>query len=209
MDTIALQQGTDDWFRARLGKVTASRVADVIAKTKTGWGASRKNYLAELVAERLTGSPAESYTNAAMKWGTDTEPHARAAYEFFRDAAVVEVGFVPHPTITMSGASPDGYIGAEGLIELKCPNTAAHIETLLGGEVADKYIVQMQWQMACAGRQWCDFVSFDPRMPEELRLFVKRVSRDDKRIKELETSVTEFLAELDVTMAALRGKLAA
>jgi putative phage-type endonuclease len=209
MDTIGLQQGTDGWFRVRLGKVTASRVADVIAKTKTGWGASRKNYLAELVAERLTGSPAESYTNAAMKWGTETEPHARAAYEFFRDAAVDEVGFVPHPTITMSGASPDGYVGREGLIELKCPNTAAHIEMLLGSEVADKYIVQMQWQMACAGRQWCDFVSFDPRMPEELRLFVKRVPRDDRRIQELETSVMEFLAELDATIAALRAKVAA
>ena len=204
MDTIALVQGTADWHKARLGKVTASRVADVIAKTKTGYGASRKNYMAELVAERLTGAPTESYINAAMKWGTDTEPQARAAYEFFRDAAVVEVGFVPHPKIAMSGASPDGLIGDDGVLELKCPQPATHIDTLLAKAIPDKYIVQMQWQMACAGRAWCDFASFDPRMPEDLRLFVKRVHRDDVRISELEREIGAFLAELDATIAALR-----
>lgn len=209
MDTLQIAQGSEDWFKARLGKVTASRVSDVIAKTKTGWGASRKNYLAELVAERLTGVPAESYTNAAMKWGIDTEPQARAAYEFFRDSSVTEVGFVQHPKIAMSGASPDGLIGNEGLLELKCPNTATHIDTLLAKAIPDKYLVQMQWQMACAARTWCDFASFDPRMPEDLRLFVARVHRDEKRIAELEDVVRAFLAELDGTIAALTAKRAA
>ena len=194
---IDLIQGSSEWLAARCGMVTASRVADVIAKTKVGWGASRGNYMAELIAERLTGQPAQSYTNAAMQWGTETEPQARAAYEFFRDATVVQVGLVPHPTIPMTAASPDGLVGDDGLVEIKCPNTATHIDTLLGQSVPGKYGTQMQWQMACTCRQWCDFVSFDPRMPAHLSLFVKRVFRDDKAIAELESAVTEFLAELD------------
>lgn len=203
-DTI---QGTDAWRMERLGKATASRIADIIAKTKTGWGASRKNYLAELVAERLTGVPAEGYQNAAMIWGTQTEPQARAAYQFFKDLEVVEVGFVPHPLIKMAGASPDGYVGADGLIEIKCPNTATHIETILTKEIAGKYITQMQFQLACTDRQWCDFVSFDPRMPEHLKLFVKRVRRDPKYITELETAVSDFLADVAKTAEALGGEL--
>lgn len=192
-----LVQGSPEWLAIRLGKVTASRVADLIAKTKTGPSASRGNYMAQLVAERLTGQPQESYTNAAMQWGIDTEPHARAAYEFRTDATVTPAWFIEHPQIPMCGASPDGLIGDEGLVEIKCPNTATHIETLLGQKVPDKYIVQMQFQMACAGAKWCDFASFDPRMPEAMRLFVKRVFRDDARIKELEKEVAAFLAELD------------
>ena len=203
--TDDLVQGSPEWFQARLGKVTASRVADVTAKTKTGWGASRKNYAAELVAERLTGVTANSYTNAAMQWGTDTEPQARAAYEFFRDAEVQEVGFVDHPSIPMTGASPDGLVGIEGMVEIKCPNTATHIDTLLGQAIADKYVVQMQWQMACADRQWCDFVSFDPRMPEHLRMFIARVHRDSERIAELESAVNDFLAEINKTVTALES----
>jgi putative phage-type endonuclease len=204
MDTAALIQGSDEWFHARLGKVTASRIADVIARTKTGWGAGRKNYAAELVAERLTGTPAEKFTNAAMTWGTETEPMARAAYEFYRDAEVSAVGFVPHPAIDMSGASPDGLIGADGLVEIKCPNTATHINTLLEkGAIPDKYVVQVQWQMACTDRQWCDWASFDPRLPEDLRLYVQRVQRDDARIAELEAAVVEFLAEVDAIIRAL------
>lgn len=198
-------QGTEEWKQARLGKVTASRVADVIAKTKTGWGASRKNYAAELVAERLTGVPAESYTNAAMQWGLDTEPQARAAYAFFQDEEVEEIGFAVHPKISLSGASPDGLVGDVGMVEIKCPNTATHIDTLLTKTVPAKYVTQMQWQMACTNREWCDFVSFDPRMPEDLRLFVHRVKRDDKMIAELETAVTEFLDEVDQTIKALMG----
>lgn len=203
-DNASLVQGTPEWHAARVGKVTASRVADVIAKTKTGVSASRKNYAAELVAERLTGKPAESYTNAAMQWGIETEPQARLAYEFLRDVAVVQVGLIDHPVIRMSGASPDGLVGERGMLEVKCPSTATHIETLLSRAIADKYIVQMQWQMACAGREWCDFVSYDPRMPEDMQLFVQRVPRDPKRILELEAEVSSFLEEVDATIAALR-----
>ena len=191
-----LEQGSPEWLAARVGKVTASRVADLIAKTKSGWGASRANYMAELIAERLTGHPAASFTNAAMQWGTDTEPQARAAYEFFTDAQVVEVGLVPHPLIADAAASPDGLVGDDGMIEIKCPNTSTHIDTLLGEKVPAKYNTQMQWQMACADRKWCDFVSFDPRMPAHLQMFVKRVDRDYDRVAELEEMVTAFLAEL-------------
>lgn len=202
-----LEQGTDAWIAARLGRVTASRIADVIARTKTGWGASRANYMAELVAERLTGVPAEQYQNASMQWGTDKEPEARAAYAFLTDADEVdEIGFIPHPTIAMSGASPDGYVGADGLVEIKCPNTATHIETLRGGKVPEKYYVQMLWQMACTGRAYCDFVSYDPRMPSHMQLFVQRVPRNDNRIKELEKDVVTFLAELDAVIVDLNGR---
>lgn len=201
--TELLEQGSQEWLLARVGKVTASRMADVVAKTKTGWGASRANYMAELIAERLTGQPAEKFTNAAMQWGTDTEPQARAAYEFFQDQSVVQVGLVQHPTIKDSAASPDGYVGEDGLVEIKCPNTATHIDTVLGGTVPAKYDTQMQWQMACTGRKWVDFVSYDPRLPANLCLFVSRVKRDDARIAELEGLVRDFLGEIDAKVAAL------
>lgn len=201
--SAGILQGTPEWYALRLGKATASRIGDVVAKTKTGPGASRANYAAQLVAERLTGEPGDSYTNAAMKWGIDTEPHARAAYEFMTDATVEQVGFIPHPSIIMSGASPDGLVGDVGILEIKCPNTATHIETLLGASVPAKYSAQIQWQMACAGRKWCDFVSFDPRMPESMRLFVRRVERNDKLIGELEAEVVAFLKEVDETINKL------
>lgn len=199
-------QRTDEWFSARLGKVTASRIADVCARTKTGWGASRKNYMAELVAERLTGTRAEGFTNAAMQWGTDMEPEARVAYEFYRDATVSEVGFVPHPSIAETGASPDGLVDDAGLVEIKCPNTATHIDTLRGGSLPEKYFLQIQWQLACTGRDWCDFVSYDPRLPESMRLFVDRVKRDDAAISAIEKDVSEFLTELREIVRDLRSK---
>lgn len=198
-----ITQGSPEWHALRLGKVTASRVADVVAKTKSGWGASRANYMAELIAERLTGVPAASYTNAAMQWGVEMEPQARAAYEFYADTPVEPAGFVQHPVITMSGASPDGFV-ENGLVEIKCPNTSTHIDTLLGQEVPGKYITQMQWQMACTGSAWCDFISFDPRMPEQMRLFVRRVSRDDTAIAQLEKDVIAFLSELESKLQGLR-----
>lgn len=198
-----IEQGTDAWFQQRLGKVTASRVADVIAKTKSGYSASRKNYLSQLVVERLTGRQTESYTNAAMQHGIDTEPEARAAYSFFTGNDVVVAEFVQHPDIEQSGASPDGYVADDGLIEIKCPNTAQHIDTLINQSIDGKYITQMQWQMACTGRKWTDFVSYDNRMPAELSLFVKRVARDDKAIAELEDEVMGFLEELDDTILKL------
>jgi putative phage-type endonuclease len=199
-----IAQGSPEWFAVRCGKVTASRVADVIATTKTGFAASRANYMAELIAERLTQSTAPSFTNAAMQWGTDQEPHARAAYSFRHDVDVEEIAFVDHPEIAMTGASPDGLVGADGLVEIKCPNTATHLETLLGGRVPAKYVIQMQWQMACTGRAWCDFVSFDPRLPASMSLFVERVQRDASFILHLETEVAAFIAEIDDKVARLR-----
>lgn len=203
---MAELQRTDEWFNARLGKVTASRIADVCARTKSGWGAGRKNYMAELVAERLTGTRAEGFTNSAMQWGTDMEPEARVAYEFYRDATVIETGFVQHPDIPETGASPDGLVGDDGLVEIKCPNTATHLETLLGSSLPDKYFLQMQWQMACTGRQWCDFASYDPRLPESMRLFVDRVTLDDTAIAAIEKDVLSFLTELRDTVHRLRSK---
>ncbi len=200
-----IEQGTPEWHAQRLGKATASRIADIIAKTKTGPSAMRANYLAELVAERLTGVAAEKYTNGAMEWGTEKEAEARSVYEACIGIAVQSAGFVDHPQIAMSGASPDGYVGDDGLVEVKCPNTATHIDTLLGKTVPGKYVTQMQWQMACTGRKWCDFVSYDPRMPEALRLFVKRVERDDALIAELEAEVMKFLWEVAAKVAALEA----
>jgi putative phage-type endonuclease len=191
-----MEQRTEEWFAARLGKVTASRVADVLAKIKSGESASRKNYKMELVVQRLTGKAGESFTNAAMEWGTEQEPFARMAYEAHTGTFVKEEGFVDHPTIEGFGCSPDGIVG-EGLIEIKCPNTANHIETVLENKAPSKYIPQMQCQMACTGAKWCDFVSFDPRTPDDLQLFVIRVERNDEYIAEMEKEVKLFLQEVD------------
>lgn len=198
-----IEQGTDAWLQERCGRVTASRIADMMAKTKSGYSSSRANYAAQLVAERLTGCVPPSFTSAAMIHGTETEPEARRAYEFFVDRDVQQVGFIPHPSIEMAGASPDGLVGDDGLIELKCPLTATHIDTLLTGAIPDKYMKQMQFQMACTGRQWCDFGSYDPRLPERMRLFVKRVPRDEKAIGEIETEVRAFLIEIEEKVSSL------
>lgn len=206
---LAIVQGSVEWHLARCGKVTASRIADLMSTTKSGWGASRGNYMAELIAERLTSVPADSFSNAAMKWGVETEPMARAAYQFYADLDVAETGFVPHPAIAESGASPDGLVGEDGLVELKCPNTATHIETLLGATVPGKYMLQMQWQMACTDRKWCDFASFDPRMPENMRLFVRRLQRNDSEIKFIGERVVEFLDELQAKIEKLKATVGA
>lgn len=198
-----IEQGSPEWHAMRCGKVTASRIADMLAKTKTGWGASRANYKAQLVAERLTGIVAEGYTNAAMEWGKEKEAEARAAYGFYTNEPVELVSFVNHPVMPMAGASPDALVGAGGLVEIKCPNTSTHIETLLGGSVPGKYEFQMQWQMACTDRGWCDFVSYDPRMPEDMRLFVRRLERDDELISMIEKETRAFIAEIDETVAQL------
>lgn len=199
------EQGSAEWLLERCGKVTASRIADLMATTRSGFAASRDNYKAQLIAERLTGCVAPSFTNAAMIHGTETEPEARRAYEFFVDRDVQQVGFIPHPSIEMAGASPDGFVADDGLLELKCPNTATHIETLLTGRIPDKYHKQMQFQMACTGREWCDFASYDNRMPERMRLFVKRVKRDEEEVSEIETAVRAFLLEIDETLGRLRS----
>ena len=190
-------QGSAEWHALRLGKVTASRVADVVARTKTGYGASRANYMAELITERLTGVVQEAYVTASMQWGKDHEEEARTAYEFDSDTAVELVGFVSHPMIRFAGASPDGFVGSHGLIEMKCPNTATHIDTLISNAVPGKYTLQMQFQMACTGRNWCDYVSYDPRVPERMRLFVRRLARDSLIINDLEREIQKFLAEAD------------
>lgn len=196
-------QGSDAWIAARLGKLTASRISEATARTRTGWGASRANLMASLMVERLTGQPAESYTNDAMKYGTETEPQARSAYSFITDNDVAQVGFIDHPTIAMSGASPDGFIGADGLLEIKCPNTATHIDFLLTGKVPDKYLKQMCWQMACSRSKWCDFVSFDPRLPVDLQIKIVRYIPTPDEIAELEKQARDFLKELDAKLESL------
>lgn len=197
-----MEQRTEDWYKARLGKVTASRVASVLAKKDS---ATRADYLTDLVLERLTGNPTEMFVSSAMQWGTDTEPQARMAYEAHTNNLVDEVGFIDHPTIANFGCSPDGMVGQEGLIEIKCMSSKNAIETLIAGKAPTKYIPQMQTQMAVMNRQWCDFVSFDPRLPEDLQLFVIRVDRDDEYIAKLEEEVTAFLEEVELTVIKLKG----
>lgn len=201
-----IEQCSPEWFAERLGKVTASRIADIMATTKSGPSASRANYLAQLVAERLTGVVQESYTNGAMQWGNETEPLARARYEVRYSVMVDQIGFVNHPDISMAGCSPDGLIDSDGLIEIKCPNTATHIDSLITRKVPAKYLPQIQFQMACTGRKWCDFVSFDPRMPDDLSMFVSRVFMDEAKISEITESVNQFLADVNLTINKLRGK---
>jgi putative phage-type endonuclease len=192
-------------MQQRCGKVTASRVADVLAKIKTGEAAVRKNYKMELVVQRLTGQQPESFTNSAMEWGTATEPQARMAYEAHTGSFVEEKGFMDHPTIEWFGCSPDGVVG-EGLIEIKCPNTATHIETIIDEKAPSKYIPQMQCQMAVTGAKWCDFVSFDPRVPEDLQLVVVRVERDQEYIDSMEVEVKQFLGEVNELFILLKEK---
>jgi putative phage-type endonuclease len=204
------EQRTDAWFADRLGKVTASRLADVLAKTKTGYSASRTNYMTQLVLERITQTKAESYSNSAMQWGTEQEPFARAAYEAHTGQMVEEVGFIPHPDIEAAGASPDGLVGNDGMVEIKCPSSSTALECWLtqsqGGNPVDaKYYAQMQWQMRCAARSWCDYVVFDPRMPAKAQLFIYRVERDDAWLKVAEVEVLKFLAEVDAKVTALKS----
>ena len=201
-----MEQRSDEWFSARLGCVTASRTADVMAKTKSGYSASRANYMAQLITERLTQEKADGFSSAAMQWGTETEPQARAAYELMTGEDVLEDGFVTHPTITGFGASPDGLVGADGLVEIKCPNSATHIDTLLSEKVPAKYVTQMQVQMMCCQREWCDFVSFDPRLPGDMNFWMQRVHRDDDFCKDIETEVIAFLEETSMKIAKLREK---
>jgi putative phage-type endonuclease len=203
------EQQTEQWFTDRLGKVTASRLADVLAKTKTGYSASRANYMTQLVLERITKTRAESYSNAAMEWGVTQEPFARAAYEAHTGQMVEEVGFIQHPDIEDAGASPDGLVGDDGMVEIKCPSSSTALECWLthsqGGNPVDaKYYAQMQFQMRCADRSWCDYVVFDPRMPAKAQLFVFRVQRNAEFLKIAEDEVITFLTEVDIKVAALK-----
>lgn len=204
--TEELQQGTPEWLQARCGSLGASSIADALAKTRTGWGASRANVLARLAIERLTGVPQDTYQNQAMRDGIEREPEARAAYQFERGVLVKQVGLIKHPTITGSHASPDGEVGSDGLIEIKAPTHATHLETLLGSPIPQKYSYQVQWQMGCTGRKWVDFTSYHPAFPEAMQVHITRINRDDKLIAELEVQVREFLAELDAKLAALTSR---
>lgn len=203
MDLI--EQRTHAWLMARVGHVTGSRFKDVLARLKTGGPAQvRKDYLAELVCERLTGEPAGRYVNSAMQWGTEMEPYARETYVARTGHQVDEVGFLKHAEL-MAGVSPDGIIELEGVLEIKCPTTATHIETLLNG-MDPSHQAQVQGALWISGYAWADFVSFDPRMPQDMRLYVQRVQRDEAFITKLEGEVRSFLAELDETVTTLRGK---
>ena len=198
-----MEQRTPEWFAKRLGKVTASRIADLMAKTKTGPGASRANYLAQLVTERLTGTPTEGFQSPAMTWGIEQEAAARDAYSARMGVLVDEVDFVDHPTM-QAGASPDGLVGEDGLIEIKCPNTSTMLEYLEDRTIPQKYRLQMQWQLAVTGRDWCDFVAFDPRLPEHLQLLVIREPRNTDLVVEITHEVNRFLAEVERKVAFLK-----
>lgn len=198
-----MSQGTDEWFQARLGRVTASRISDVMMNPKT---AGYQNYRAQLVCERLTGNPTETFTSAAMQHGIDTEPQARAFYELETGNDVEQVGFIQHPKLIMAGASPDGLIGDDGGLEIKCPQPATHIKTLTGSAIDRGYILQMQWGMACTDRAWWDFVSFCPSLPIEMQMHRQRFDRDAELIEEITAAVTSFLSEVDRLCADLERK---
>jgi putative phage-type endonuclease len=201
---LALEQGSQEWLAFKVGKVGASQIANITAKLRDGrYGASRATYLGELIAEQLTGVAAESYKSTAMQWGNDCEPLARSAYQFHKMVAIERVGCVLHPLIDGTLCSPDGLIGRDGMVEFKCPNTSTHVDFVLGAAIPDRYIQQMQWQMACTGRVWCDYVSFDPRLPEDLRMWVERIERDNKRIGQLEAEVRGFLQDLEHQITSL------
>jgi putative phage-type endonuclease len=197
-----MEQRSEEWFQARLGKVTASRVADVLAKIKSGESASRRNYKIQLVSERLTGEKQETYVNQAMQDGIDREFYARERY-VQQFGEVEEVGFVKHPTLE-AGASPDGMVGDDGIIEIKCPMGSTHTETLMTQDIPSKYVPQVQFQLLVTGRKWCDFVSYNPMFPEHLQVFVKRIEADPVYQKELETEVKQFLKEVDDVINKLK-----
>jgi putative phage-type endonuclease len=207
-----IEQRTEEWFQQRLGKVTASRISDVIAKTKTGVSTSRQNYLIQLVSERLTGKKGDSFVNQAMLDGIERESAAREFYMRTRGVSVTEVGFFDHPIIKNSGASPDGAVNAEeegkyaGLIEIKCPIETTHTNTLMSKSVPSKYIPQIQWQMASVSPnvKWVDFISYNPNFPDTMQLFIARVDRDDTYIAELEAEVIKFLNEVDQTIIKVK-----
>lgn len=202
-------QGSEEWHAARLGRVTASRVSDVMAKTKTGYSASRTNYMMELLCQRLTGKREEGFTSAAMQRGTELESSARSVYEAENGVIVIECGLVQHSTIAMFAASPDGIIGSDGLLEIKCPNTSTHIDFLRTGKPDGKYQWQMLAQMACTGRKWCDFVSFDDRLPEPLQFSCIRFEREQSRIEEMLIEIQKFLEELDSVEKEMQSRMVA
>ena len=204
MSYLAVVQGSEEWLKARCGSLGASRLHDALARTKGGWGASRKNLVVEKAVERLTGLPADGFTNGAMQWGIDHEDEARAAYAFMAGNTVETVGLFTHPDIPFTHASPDGLVGDDGMVEIKCPQSATHAEYLLSRQIPDKYLLQIFWQMECTGRRWCDFVSYDPRFPDDLKIFILRVERDDERLNVVREEVQDFLAEVSEMVTKLK-----
>lgn len=203
-EAFELEQGSQRWREARCGLVTASRSADVVASTKKGdEAAARRNYRTELLCEILTGQPTEQYVTREMQWGADQEPFARAAYELERNVLVETCGFVQHPEIARFGASPDGLVGEVGLIQIKCPTTATHLSWILAGTIPLEHGPQMLAEMSCTGRDWCDFVSYDPRLPKRLQMFIRRFPRHQQLIEALEREVEHFNAEIDAVLAQL------
>lgn len=201
-----IEQRSEEWFKLRLGCVTGSVVDEVMAKPKRGQQESqtRKKLKARLACELMTGKVLESsYQSWDMQRGIQLEPQARIEYELKTDAELESVGFVIHPKIARFGASPDAYVGKDGILELKCPNQATHLDYVLSGIVPSEYRKQLLAELACTGRKWVDFVSYHPDMPEHLQLFIIRMKRDDVEIAEIEAEVIKFNAEVDELIAKL------
>lgn len=208
MHVINCIQGDSDWLQARTGRVTASEVRRVLSELKKGGETQeRATYRAALVGEMLTGVPAEHTITRAMDHGTEFEPLARSAYELHMGVMVEEVGFVIHPLIERAGASPDGLVGEDGGIEIKCPNTSTHVRWMTAGVIPEEHRAQMFWNMACTGRTWWDFVSFDPRMKDRRdRLFIRRLEAHEAIQMEMSVRVNDFLAECDEMVKEIVSK---
>lgn len=197
------EQGTEEWLRERMGKVTASKISDVMMDaSKAGY----QNYRAQLVCERLTGQPTKTFKSRAMEQGNEVEPQARAVYSLETGLMVEEVGFIPHPTIEGAGCSPDGLVGPDGMVQLKCPEPKTHIEYLMGKAIPRVYALQLQWEMACTGRMWTDFSSYNNDLPEEMRIKIIRVNRDPRKIVELEVATRDFLTEVEQMVKDLKSQ---
>jgi putative phage-type endonuclease len=204
MRTVECEQGSAQWLAVRSGRITASRICDVMAVLKRGGeSADRRNYRMALVAERLTGQSEQHYVSPEMLWGTEQEQFARTAYELQNEVMTDQVGFVLHPTLDYSGASPDSLVGDLGGLELKCPKTTTHLAYMMAGQVPEEYQHQMQWNMACADREWWDFASYDPRLPEGLRLFKARLPRDEGHIAEITEEVIRLNSEVEEILRRL------
>jgi len=206
MNPIELKQQTPEWLKARIGKCTGSRVKDALSFLKNGQPSQkRKDYLTDVVTERLTGFAVEHYVTPAMQWGIDTEEYASSAYEVVSGNDVEEVGIAEHPSIPMFSASPDRYVGNDGIVEIKCPITTTHVEWMMAGLIPEEHLWQLTAEMACSGRKWVDFVSFDPRLPPRNQVFIRRLLRDEERIAFMEAGVIQFLSEVDAMVAKLGG----
>ena len=215
-DSSELEQRSHDWLQARCGFPTGSGFKHLMARKKPTAAqakagepgdhtAARETYLWEKVAERISGTPVQHYVNAAMQWGIDQEPVALAAYEAKTGYSVAPMGFVRHATLA-TGCSPDGIVDMEGLLEIKCPNTTTHLQTVLNGMDSD-HMAQLQGGMWLCNLKWADFVSFDPRLPEPYRLYIQRVPRDNEYILRLEAEVIGFLSDIDAIMATLKENI--